>query len=342
MAFTVVDVDGAGVVSTGNSSSTPLGSSGVFTGTGEDVSRYAQLAITVYASHASATEGLSVQFSANGTDWDHIDTFTVPAATGKVFTVGVIAQYFRLVYTNGTTAQSSFRLQALYHVFPFKPSSHALDSTLSNTDDAELVRAVISGRDPVLGSFHNVEVIKSTGPTGRVGVDLTGQSISIGAPVPENPTNIVRQKLLNGSSPSMRVNGSVTPVSFVFNADPTNDVKIGEIRLVFSDNAIDMNGASFGSSGTLTNGCLLEVQASGSLVTLTNVTLNEDFLSFPGGLPFLDRSGVQDVLAVSYSLGGAVKLIGGTSDFVRMTIRDNLTAVNFKLFQGTVYGVKVE
>lgn len=168
-----------------------------------------------------------------------------------------------------------------------------------------------------------------------------GQSVSIGAPVPKNPTNIVRQKLLNTGSSDMLVDGDPTPVIFRFDADPTDDIKIGEIRLVFSANAIDMDGGSFGSRGDLSNGCLLEVNASGTLATLANIQKNEDFLSFPGGVPFLDRSGVRDVLAVSYTLGGAVRLVGGSSDYIRMTIRDDIDANNFKFFEATVYGVKV-
>lgn len=341
MPFSVIEVDGAGVVSTNNSSSTPLGVSGTFTGTGEDVSRYAQIAITVYASHISAVNGMLVQFSSDNTNWDIEYQHTIPATTGKVYTIGVVAKYFRVVFTNGAVAQTDFRLQTILHVFPFKASTHPLNKALASCDDAELTKSVVSGKDPDLGTFHTVSVYQGVGDTGRMGVDLTGQSVSIGAPVPENPGNIVQQKLLNGGSPSLRVNGSVTPVVFQFDADVTQDIKVGEIRMVFSASAIDMDGISFGPYTSLTNGCLLEIEADSTLVTLANLQRNEDFLFFPGSLPFFDRSGVQDILAVSYNLGGAVKLIGGSSDFIRMTIRDNLSQVNYKLFQATVSGVKL-
>src|SRR3989304_6254497 len=65
-----VDIISKTVVSTNNSSISTLGISGVFTGTWEDILNYAMVSVQVYSSHASATDGLSIQWSSNGTNID--------------------------------------------------------------------------------------------------------------------------------------------------------------------------------------------------------------------------------------------------------------------------------
>ncbi len=76
-----------GVISTINSSSAPLGIGGVFTGVSEDVTDFGTVEISVYSDVASATDGLSIEFSSDGSNWDHKDVYTVPAATGKNYSV---------------------------------------------------------------------------------------------------------------------------------------------------------------------------------------------------------------------------------------------------------------
>lgn len=77
---------------------------------------YTTITVSVFADQVSATDGLSMQQSVNGTNWDHLDTYTIPASTGKTFHADRGAQFFRLVYTNGGVAQTVFRIQTLYDV----------------------------------------------------------------------------------------------------------------------------------------------------------------------------------------------------------------------------------
>jgi len=117
---------------------------GVFTGTAEDMTDWGVLEISVYSDVASATDGLSIQQSSDGTNWDHTDEYTVPAATGKNYSIQRIAQWFRIVYTNGGGAQSVFRLQTIKNQFYIKPSSHRVQDNIATDDDAELSKAVLS------------------------------------------------------------------------------------------------------------------------------------------------------------------------------------------------------
>lgn len=133
------------VLSTVNSSTATLVNGAVFTGTSEEVKDYAVIQINVFADQVSATDGLSIQQSSNGTNWDITDVYTIPASTGKTFSVQVAARYFRIVYTNGGSSQGAFRLQSIFHTFAPKGSSQRPQDALSNENDFEQVSAFLHG-----------------------------------------------------------------------------------------------------------------------------------------------------------------------------------------------------
>lgn len=131
----------ASAVSSVNSSATPLGISGVFTGTGVDVTAYASATVTVFADQASAANGLSIQQSINGTNWDITDTYTVSASSSKNIAVPIFGQYLRVVYTNGGVAQGALRLQTILHARqPWGSSVKPIDG-LSSENDMQTVIA---------------------------------------------------------------------------------------------------------------------------------------------------------------------------------------------------------
>lgn len=109
----IVPVSSSGVISAVNSSSTPLGISGVFTGTAVNTLSYGSIVVSVFSSHASAANGLSIQQSSDGTNWDIVDTYTVSASASSKIVVPRQAAFARVVYTNAGTAQSTFRLQTI-------------------------------------------------------------------------------------------------------------------------------------------------------------------------------------------------------------------------------------
>lgn len=103
-------------VDANNSTAATLLSGAVFTGVATDVSRYTTVNVAVFADQVSATNGLSMQQSSDGTNWDVTDTYTVPitsAGNGKTYRVQVASKWFRVVYTNGGTNQGAFRLQSV-------------------------------------------------------------------------------------------------------------------------------------------------------------------------------------------------------------------------------------
>lgn len=150
------------VVSALNSSSTPLGAGAEFVGSVEEGIPYSDLSVFVFSDAESETDGLKIQWSSDGVNFDDSDSFTFnPGAQGsgnKIFTFGIIARFFRVRYLNGASPQSAFRLQTILHAFPIKPSSHRLEEDLLGEADAQLMRTVITGRDPLNGIYKNAGV----------------------------------------------------------------------------------------------------------------------------------------------------------------------------------------
>lgn len=176
-------------VSTVNSSTTVLAASGVFTGTSEDVSDYSHITTTVFASHASATDGLQIQQSSDGTNWDFVDSYTIPATTGKSFSAAVSAKFCRVVYTNSGTLQTVFRLQTIFSKQAKKGSSVRPQDGRSNENDFEEVLAFGMGYngstwDRLLATLGKLNVIQPditasgslTAAAQTVSLALSGQS----------------------------------------------------------------------------------------------------------------------------------------------------------------------
>ena len=182
-----VVVTANGVISTANSSAAALGISGVFTGTSEDATEYADIRVSVFSDQASATDGLQIQQSSNGTNWDIIDSYSIPASTGKNFSIGVSSKFFRIVYTNGGVAQTAFRLQAKLQKTYTKSSSVRPQDARTNDNDMEEqlgYNMVYNGTswDRVRGTTangiavdvtRNAALVAGAAVIGKVGIDQT-------------------------------------------------------------------------------------------------------------------------------------------------------------------------
>jgi len=161
----------ANKTSSGNSTSTPLLAGSVFTGEWERTCKYANCSIMVSSDVASATDGLIFQQSTNGVDVEDTDTYTVGANKKKQFTFGIATEYVRVVYTNGASPQSYFRLQTILHSGTPKSSSHRIGDSIIGDDDGELMKAVLSAEDEN-GDFVNIRAIQGqTGYNLKVSLD---------------------------------------------------------------------------------------------------------------------------------------------------------------------------
>lgn len=153
--FELINVKG--VVDSGNSTSTPLSGGASFTGTAFEILNYGIVFVSCYADVASATDGLSIQQSIDGTNWDFSDDYTIEAGASENYGVNPHAQYLRVVYTNGGSAQSAFRLQVIAKGNA-KPSSHRLEDNVTTQDDAELTKSILAYRRYPDELYTNVNV----------------------------------------------------------------------------------------------------------------------------------------------------------------------------------------
>ena len=139
---------------TDNSTQTPLGIGGVFTGTSEDTLDYATITIWVSTDQAGT---LVVQYSDDESDWHDGETYTILADAEKFFTPTVQMRYFRIVYTNGGVEQTEFHLHTTLRKLPVKWSSHNITEPIVDEDDATLTKAVITGKK-ANGIYDNVSL----------------------------------------------------------------------------------------------------------------------------------------------------------------------------------------
>ena len=165
------------VVSVGNSSTATLAGDAVFTGTAEIVTGYSGITIFAYSDVASADSGLSMQSSSDGTNWDSQLNVTVAASSREIHTLAVISKYFRIVYTNGSAAQSEFRLQVAYTSDDGKLTSRA-QQPITDDYDVQLVRVVSEyGTDVGAGLNSNRSVISKFGEAIALTTSYTPVSI---------------------------------------------------------------------------------------------------------------------------------------------------------------------
>jgi hypothetical protein len=137
---------------TGNSTSTPLGSSGNFTGTGFLMDGYASWSVNIYSDKASATNGLKIEWSDDNTNWDFADQTTYVASVGNMITFGRKAKYVRLNYTNTNSAQGTFRVTAYGQPISVRQTRKFIGAQLTDADTGQVVVAALQGHTTAGGS----------------------------------------------------------------------------------------------------------------------------------------------------------------------------------------------
>lgn len=169
----------------GNSTTTPLANDAVYTGTGVDLLDTASVCVTIHSSHDSATDGIQLQFSTDNVNWDLSHNFTYTAADGgRVFQLGAHTQYFRLVYTNGGTTQTTFRVQTVLNHSDIITTTHRLVDTTSPDRSATVVKSIIMGQAAGSGNF--VPVQTTAGGNFKISVE----EFDAGASLPAGTNNI--------------------------------------------------------------------------------------------------------------------------------------------------------
>jgi hypothetical protein len=123
-----------------NSTVAPLAANAVFTGTWEDVSDYSFVGVTALSNQASAVGGVSIQFGLNAAQADVTKTYSLLANTPITYSLTAVGRYFRVVYTNGATLQTTFSVQTRFFQAQVM-NTVDLGSTVNSTAQAIVVKS---------------------------------------------------------------------------------------------------------------------------------------------------------------------------------------------------------
>ena len=270
------------IVSSGNSTSTPLGVSGVFTGTAIDVSAYSSITVYATASVPSAVNGLVIKFGSISGTWDITTTtitLTAPISPATTTTVSlftpVLAQYMQVVYTNDSLTQvgGTFRLQTLLQVNPTSTTSGlvALSSgsnyrTLVTADNQANLNGAIANPLSAFGEMSSIEptpvtqVMFAYGLNNQMTVQYISGSGTITAPP---PLLVVSTGISTGNSICQTIGrltyragqGGLARFTAIFTTGVVNTTQIAGIGNSFTvlptAPIYPTNGFFFGYVGTL-------------------------------------------------------------------------------------------
>jgi hypothetical protein len=191
-------------------------------------------------------------------------------------------------------------------------------------------------------SFDDNDDVLIKGPSGDVAEVVTVAGVkrlavdvnfSEGAIIPVIPANNLVYRttdLLNSGSPNMAVNGSSTPVSFKLQASGSQTFYLERIVLLLLDDG-NIDFSKFGAGAALTNGIQLNMSVASTVYEVCVINNNADIvLKFTGGAGTQGNGGFSpnDAYWGAMTFGKNITLNGGTSDFVEIKIRDNLTGVD--------------
>jgi len=191
------------------------------------------------------------------------------------------------------------------------------DSNATDVNDAALVGLINASADRA-----DIELKAS----GKYGLHVIADI----ADVPTTTLVHAREKFLNGTSEELNVNGSVTPVVFTV-APPSGQVWYLKNLVAYIDDNGTGTPDQFGNIATLTNGCLLQIERNSTTYNIVNLATNTGISS-----SFHEKtSDITDFISGNNTFFGAfplspsITLNGTLSDKIKMTIRDDLTGLNY-------------
>ena len=255
----------------GNSSTTPLPAGGVFTGTAFDITKYAAINVNVKSDVASATNGVKVEFSTDGINWDHSHSTTYSAATGVGYIFNAEFKYARVVYTNDGSPQTIFRLQTIFKATKVQGSLYTLDQTVTGSMFAELNRSTIIGKTTSGGGGFvdvkvnpsgalTVEASLSAGNNNIGDVDVASLPVSFGAGAIDATT----QRVVLVNNQTIPISASALPLP----SGAATDAKLDSIITAIGSTNTKLDSIELNTSPEL-NSHDTQTVTSSSAVTFT-------------------------------------------------------------------------
>lgn len=129
-----------------NSTTTPLGISGNFTGSWVETTNYAAIQVGVYSDQNSSSLGFKIEFSANGSTVDHTHYYTYESSSnGTGYTFQPEFKYFRVNYTNDGVAQTYLTIYTALKPVSLFPSQYRVEQAVTGQSQALVTKGVIYG-----------------------------------------------------------------------------------------------------------------------------------------------------------------------------------------------------
>jgi hypothetical protein len=150
-----------------------------------------------------------------------------------------------------------------------------------------------------------------------------------------NPVKLLTAALKDGSSSNMAVNGSGTARVYTYNPPANFDIEVHTVTLVaesagaiaFGNKFIDTN------IGTLTNGLLIEVKINDVTSTWHTAKRTRDLVELSANGGFNVMSGTPNLLRVEFHVCPRLRMAKdgtfATPDYIKATVRDNLTTLSY-------------
>ena len=146
------------VVSTANSTSTPLSAGATFTGTAELVERPSM----IFRALTDQAGTMYVDVGVDGTNWDSTLTFTVSANVSEVHRLEIGEFYFRVRFANTSASNQTFlRLRCSFGTH--SPLTTPLNLTVATDADTLVTRTTDFDLDVAQGRFSGVSAVTKFG-----------------------------------------------------------------------------------------------------------------------------------------------------------------------------------
>ena len=142
------------VVSAGNSSTATLGGGATFTGASVDLTAVPGYISVQTQSFSDVAGTLQIQFSSDNVNWDHVVTAVAPAGNPTSVANGIHARFMRVVYVNGGSPQTAFRLQTLLVPGVVQATIKDLETSFDINDNALATHSVITGKTTAGGNAY--------------------------------------------------------------------------------------------------------------------------------------------------------------------------------------------
>lgn len=134
------------------------------------------------------------------------------------------------------------------------------------------------------------------------------------------------------SGTDLAVDGSGTNVDFEYTGEADESVELTSLSLLFEDNGFKV-GDNFMNESTLANGLFLEIKAQDVVLPTITMQRTRDLVEFSRPAePFVfvgANALLRSLRVADTGIVLAPKGTFGTDDYVRLTVRDNLTGLSF-------------